>query len=188
MTKIILGICALIVLASPSQAQSRYDRSGFWIGFGVGGGVNVDNGLDGQQLAGGAGYFRLGGTPSSHVLLGFEGIGWARYNLGETLARGNGTFTVMVFPSDRSGFFVKGGVGGASVTQVEDFGFRTRTAAGFGATLGLGADVKVGRNIYLTPNVDWLFQAFDSSNFGFGFGRIPNTNSIILFTLGLTWH
>lgn len=46
--------------------------------------------------------------------------------------------------------------------------------------LGVRADLKIGRNLYLTPNLDWLFQSIDV-------GPV-NTNHLFLFTLGLTWH
>lgn len=182
-------VLTLFCVAGDVYAQDGHPHQGFWIGFGVGGGVNASKGLDGEALGGGAAYLRLGGTPSQKVLLGFEGIGWGREQGDVTLARGNGTFTVLVFPSRTSGAFLKAGVGGASVSREETQGNTTTTTteAGFGSTLGIGLDVRLGRNIYLTPNVDWVFQAFDAGEDPI-LGAIPGTNSIALFTLGLTWH
>ena len=42
-------------------------------------------------------------------------------------------------------------------------------------------------NPYLTPNVDFLFQAFESETDPI-LGDIPGTNTIGMFTLGLVWH
>ena len=47
--------------------------------------------------------------------------------------------------------------------------------------------MKIGRNIYLVPDVDVLFQWFESKDDPV-LGHIPGTNTILLFTLGLTWH
>jgi hypothetical protein len=185
MRTLLIGFLVASVFSSTARAQESHDHRGFWIGFGLGGGWNVSEGLDDRRLAGGAGYVRLGGTPSQRVLLGFEGIGWTRVRTDETLTRGNATFTVMFYPSESGGFFLKGGVGGGSVVRVDLLrpGRLVSTESGFGSTMGLGGDIRLGGNIYLTPNVDWLFQWFDPDD-----PAVPKTNSILLFTLGLTWH
>jgi hypothetical protein len=182
MRTLLIGFFVASVLATAAHGQDMHEHDGFWIGFGLGGGWNVSDGLDGESLPGTGGYFRLGGTPSQKVLLGFEGSGWARARFDEVLTRGNGMFIVMLYPSENGGFFLKGGVGGASVTRIRTFGTVT-VESGFGASAGIGFDVRLGNNIYLTPNFDWLFQAFDA-----GLAGGSNTNSIVLFTLGLTWH
>jgi hypothetical protein len=168
---------SLMVLATTAQAQGR---QGFWIGFGLGGGVNTSESLDDARRGGGAAYLRLGGTVTPQVMLGAEGIGWGRSESGVTIVRTNTAFTGLLFPSPTSGFFIKGGAGLATIGVSADvFGTTvTSTETGFGTTFGLGFDARLGRNIYLTPNVDFLFQAFEGGN----------TNTLVLFTLGLTWH
>jgi hypothetical protein len=182
---------ALTLAAGVSAAQGTggHEHRGFWIGFGVGGGVNLSEGLDGERLGGGSGYLRLGGTPSQKVLLGFEGHFWGRDQDGAAIARGNGTFAAMFYPSEKGGGFLKGGIGWASISRATTSGNSTTTTAqgGFGLTLGAGWDVRLGHNIYLTPNVDALFQWFESKDDPV-LGRIPGTNTLVLFTLGLTWH
>ena len=185
---------ALVFIAGTAHAQQveaqTNSHRGFWVGFGLGGGVNLGDGLDGENLAGVSGYLRLGGTPSQRVLLGFEGIGWSRERDGSTLGRGNGSFVVLFYPSMNGGWFVKGGVGGASVSRMTTEGNTTTTTTegGFGATLGTGWDVRIGNNLYLAPAVDFLFQSFGEQEEDPVLGTIPSTNSILLFTLGLTWH
>lgn len=151
--------------------------------------MNASQGLDGEQLVGGAAYLRLGGTPSQRVLLGGEGVGWGSAQGDEVVSRSNGMFIVMFFPSENGGFFIKGGVGGAGVSRVVTAGFTTTVQAegGLGTTAGLGFDARLGRNLYLTPNADWVFQVFNGDNLGF-LGDVPSTNSLLIFTLGLTWH
>lgn len=186
-----MSAMALTLEAGMSAAQGTagtHEHRGFWIGFGVGGGVNLSDGLDGERLSGGSGYLRLGGTPSQRVLLGFEGNFWGRDRNGAGIARGNGSFVAMFYPSDQ-GAFVKGGLGWATISRASTDGNTTTTTAegGFGLTVGAGWDVRLGRNLYLTPNVDALFQWFKSKDDPV-LGRIPGTNTLLLFGLGLTWH
>ena len=192
----LLTVMALTLAAGVAAAQAAggtggggHEHKGFWIGFGLGGGANLTKGLDGESLSGGGGYFRLGGTPNQRWLLGFEGNFWGRDQDGATIARGNGTFTALFYPSERGGAFLKGGVGWASISRETTSGNSTTTTTegGFGLTAGLGADVRLGRNIYLTPNVDALFQWFESKTDPV-LGTIPGHNTLLLFTLGLTWH
>lgn len=181
-----------LLTAGATAAQEEtgaHPHRGFWIGFGLGGGVNLSEGLDGQQLGGGGGYLRLGGTPSQKVLLGFESIGWFRELNGASLGRGIGSFVVQFYPSERGGASFKGGVGLATIARATVSGNTTTATSenGFGLTLGAGWDVRLGRNIYLVPNVDLLLQWFESKNDPV-LGQIPGNNTILLFTLGLTWH
>ena len=182
----------LLLAAGTSAAQDTtgaHPHRGFWIGFGFGGGVNLSEGLDGQQLGGGGGYFRLGGTPSQKVLLGFESIAWVREVDGASLGRGNGSFVVQFYPSERGGAFFKGGVGLSTIARATVSGNTTTSTSenGVGFTLGAGWDVRLGRNIYFVPNLDLLLQWFESKNDPV-LGQIPGNNTILLFTLGLTWH
>lgn len=179
---------SLIAVCSAAQDTGHRHR-GFWIGFGLGGGINMSDGLDGERLGGGAGYLRLGGTPSQKVLLGFDGLGWGRDESGTGIARGNGSFVVMFYPSIKGGAFLKGGIGVASISRATTAGNSTTTTteSGFGLTLGTGWDVKLGNNLYLVPGADLMLQWFESKNDPV-LGQIPGTNSIVTFTLGLTWH
>jgi hypothetical protein len=91
---------------------------------------------------------------------------------------------VLFFPSTNGGLFLKGGIGGSYVDVSADVvGLDLSVSrAGFGTTFGLGWDVKLGNNIYLTPNADLLFQAIETAS-----GDDRNT-AILMFTLGLIWH
>ena len=142
---------------------------------------------------GGAFHLRLGGTPSPNVLIGAEFVGWNRVcrsfvfackEGGITVGRGNVTFSVLLFPSRTGGFYVKGGIGGSSATIVTNVLGANVSAKkdGFGATVGTGIDIRLGSNLYLTPGLDWLFQAFDAGQ------NLASTNTLFLITLGLTWH
>ena len=175
---------ALLVLSTPAAAQSGHDHDGFWGSAGLGGGWNTSEGLDDDQRGGGALYLRLGGTPDQQLLLGGEIIGWGREVGDATLTRSNATFTAQFYPIDRGGFFVKGGIGGANVEVSAESGGTTVTTSeqGFATTLGAGWDVRLSSNLYLTPNADFLFQAFDAGP------NLTSTNTLFLLTVGLTWY
>lgn len=184
----ISALIGILVVCSTTQgqAQTRHRHDGFWIGFGIGGGVNTAANLDDSQRGGGAAYLRLGGTLSQKWLLGGELSLWGRQEdtlLGDnsvSLMRSNVTFTAMFFPSENGGFFLKGGLGGANV-ELQVGGLKV-SEQGLGTTLGAGYDVRLGRNLYLTPNLDFLIQTFEAGN-----GE-TTSNTLILLTLGLTWH
>lgn len=184
-----LLICIALTLGASVAFTQGHEHRGFWIGFGFGGGINLSEGLDGERLGGGGGYLRLGGTPSQKVLLGFEALAWVRDKDGVALDRDNATFTAMFYPSEKGGAFLKGGVGLASISRASNSGNSTTTTTkdGFGLTAGAGWDVKIGRNLYLVPDVDFLFQWFEAQTDPV-LGAIPGHNTIVLFTLGLTWH
>ncbi|NIM52326.1 MAG: hypothetical protein GTN62_13610 [Gemmatimonadales bacterium] len=169
----------LLTIAVPVQAQREVKHKGFWISFGVGGGWNTTENIAGESLVGGAGYLRLGGTPNERFLIGGEAIAWVREENNEVLVRGNSTFSLLFYPSYYGGFFLKGGVGAASVENITQAGNVTivETDYGFGATFGAGFDVRFARNFYLTPGLDFLFQRIDDSE-----------NALLLITVGVTWH
>lgn len=181
-TILMLGLFA----ASTANAQGRHRHDGFWIGFGLGAGVNTAQNLDDGRRGGGAAYVRLGGTVSQKVLLGGELSVWGRQDeaipgtLSVTTTRSNATFTVLFFPSEKGGLFLKGGIGGANV-EAETLGVEV-SEQGLGTTLGLGIDARLGRNLYLTPNLDFLIQTFERA------GGSTTTNTLVLLTIGLTWH
>ena len=184
-------IVLLLATATHAQAQDRGPREhrGFWLSFGLGGGWNASEGLDGNSLAGGTGFLRLGGTPSQQLMVGGEAIGWFREDEGTELARGNTTFSVLYYPSYDGGFYVRGGLGFATLTTRVETVLTSSTTLieeetenGFGSTLGVGFDIRLARNFYITPSVDWLFQAFGETPSG------ANTNHILMLSVGATWH
>ncbi len=188
MNRLHITLVTVVLVAfatSTVHAQSRHRHEGFWIGFGIGGGVNTAANVDDGKRGGGAIYVRLGGTLSQRWLLGGEISAWGRQEdsiLGDnsvSLTRSNATFTAMFFPSANGGFFLKGGIGGANVEL--QAGNAKISEQGVGTTLGLGWDIKLGRNLYLTPNFDLLIQTFETVD-------QTTTNTLVLLTLGVTWH
>lgn len=177
-------VAALALLAAAPAATQEGDadanvpRSGFWLSGGLGGGV------DDEGNGGGAAYLRMGGTLSSRLLLGGDAVGFSRNvespaSGDARMSRSNVTASLLYHLSERSDFFVKGGVGFAYAEFSEDLGDATVTFedTGFGVTLGAGHDVQLGDgNLFLTPNLDVLLQGFDGTE---------NVSTLFLLTLGL---
>jgi Outer membrane protein beta-barrel domain len=176
----------LVAGALPAVAQEglqpRSAHQGFWVGFGLGGGSNLSDAASGARFGVGA-HVRLGGTLSERLLLGGELIGWGRKISGSTITQSNAMVVALLYPS-AAGVFLKGGIGFAGWTQGATSGntTTTTTAGGFGLGAGLGYDVQVGSNLFLTPAVDFLYQSVESNVFQ------NSTGSLLMFTLGLTWH
>jgi len=180
-----------------STAQDVQAHRGLWGGFGIGGGVNLTDTFDGGSLWGFSGYGRIGGTLNQRVLLGAESSGWIGSRDGVDYSRGNLSALLLFYPSPRGGLYLKGGLGFSYVTTsisssttidgVFYFNSVSESKGGFGATAGVGYDVRLGRNIYLVPAVDWYLQAVGSENSSV-FGSLPGTNNQISFSLGLVWH
>jgi len=199
MRAITLALLTSITLVIPAAAQETAVRHGFWLGFGIGGGPNLTSTLDDGSPGGFAGDFRLGGTLTPKWLLGGESTSWMRDVAENTWAwRSNFSAIAMFYPSASGGWFIKAGPGIAVInqsssvsTQVDGVDITTAVSAteiGFGGTAGIGYDLRIGRNLYLVPEVTYLLQAFSGRVTNTPLGEIPGTNSILVFTLGLTWH
>jgi hypothetical protein len=176
-----LGVLPTEAAAQDAQSNPGYHK-GFWIGLGLGGGSNLSDIAEGAR-GGFSAYLRLGGSLNQRFLIGGEVIGWGRDIQGATYSLSNVNATLLFYPQG-AGLHLKGGLGFAGWASYSSSGSTTTTttAGGFGGTVGAGYDVRIGSNIFLTPNVDFLYQQVDDAVYAF------NTASILLFTLGLTWH
>jgi len=188
MTIRLLGASILVVAATISLHAQRVHR-GFWIGFAPGGVATAG--------AGGTGYpvhYRLGGTISQRVLVGVETF--AIFEVDPEVTSGNLTIVALVYPSSTDGLFAKAGLGYARANALCPSS-PNESADGIGATLGLGYDVRLGNNLYLTPNIDVLLRTNARPLCSSGTPPLPGQTDPGLvrdygqrfaFTLGLTWH
>ena len=161
------GFCALLVavLATSASAQQAQTRQGFWIGGGMGyGSMGLHcTGCDGVDREGGlSGYLKLGGTLRENILLGVETNGWRKSEGGATVTMGNLSGAAYWYPMATNGLFIKGGVG-YSILSVED-SFGQADDSGFGLLGGVGYDLRVGRNLSITPVANWFRGGFDGGS------------------------
>jgi hypothetical protein len=165
-----------LVLATGSQAEAQrtLERSGFFIGLGLGYG-SLDITCDGCEVdreGGLSGYLKLGGAISDQVLLGVESNGWYKSEEGVGITFGTLTGSVYVYPSATANFYLRGGAGLATF-HVEDFD----TETGFGWSVGLGYDIPIGTKTGLTPFANLSFGHINDA-----------TVNVLQLGLGINWY
>jgi hypothetical protein len=168
-----VGARAAVGVASPQQPPAR---SGFWMGFGLAyGSARVsckEAGLpicDRTESTGGpSGLLSAGWTLTPKILLGVEASVWAGHtNAGQAatfddffLAQGPTLGGVSLagyfYPFRSRGLFVKGGAGPAFHVPSRE---GIPTSWGWGWTAGVGFDLRVSRDLSLTPVVSVQFAS-----------------------------
>jgi hypothetical protein len=133
----------------PAAPENEHARRGFWFSGGLGyGSLGCED--CGSREGGLSGGIELGGSVSQKVLLGAGTTGWTKNEGGVTLTVGTVVALIRFYPSATGGFFLLGGLGlGTIHAEIDGLGSDSET--GGGALLGLGYDIRVGRNVSLTP-------------------------------------
>ena len=157
------GLSALLtaVLATTAFAQHSQTREGFWIGAGLGYGsmgMSCDGCGDIDRVGAPSGYLALGTALRQNVLLGVETNAWTKSELGVRLTMANISGAVYWYPMATNGMFVKAGAG---FSALDAGGGGTN---GFGVLGGVGYDVRMSRNLSITPVANWFRGSFDGSS------------------------
>jgi hypothetical protein len=109
-------------------------------------------------------------------LLGVGTTGWYKSEDGVAVNVGTLDARVRFYPSTRHGFSLTGGLGLGTVS-LGVAGFGSESETGVGLMLGLGWDIRVGRNVSLTP----FYNGFAV--------RTANADAYVdQFGLGITIH
>ena len=182
-------LAAFSCAASAARAQYPQRRDGFWIGFGLGYGsanITCDNCGRGPRTDGITGFVKLGGTPSRNLLVGGAINTWFHSNSSATEALTSLTASLYLYPAARSGFFVTGGLGFSNyhVNSTPSF-----DGTGWGFTAGAGYDIRFGRDVSLTPVVNYVYGAVGDVNQS-GVGRYATgwKQNVVELGLGVTFH
>jgi hypothetical protein len=176
---------------SPDEDSPK--REGFWIGLGAGYGlasVSIDGSSGGDRENSFTGYLKLGGTLNQQVLLGVESNAWVKAQDDVTVTLGSIAGTLTFYPKATSGFFLKGGVGLSYMsTEVAVAGTRFAVRkTGWGVLAGLGYDVRVGRNISITPSFNFYYGKPGDISVA-GEVALPGWRQNVLdFGVGVTFH
>jgi hypothetical protein len=183
MRSLILPI-ALLSLAQVAVAQEEAvtappARQGFWFSLGAGlgsRGLSCDFCVGNEREGGFATNFKFGGAVGPNVTLAASLTGWITRHP-ESRGGRYGVFSslmgvVQVYPMTDAGLFFQGG-GGYIVDVIDD----ESVIDSPGITLGVGYDLRVGRNFSLTPQVNYL-RTID--------GNL--VSSLYQFGLAATWH
>jgi hypothetical protein len=183
-----LGVRQLATAQAPPAPSARH---GFWGAFGLGygnNGLTCSGGCSFTSPAKGGGLtvaLKLGGTPSPRVRLGGEVNLWTKDQSGVTESVGNVSAAVYFYPSARSGFFLKGGVGVGSFQLSQ--GSSTNSADGIGFLTGLGYDIRVGSKVSLSPIANFYFG--HDGDYRDASGTIPGIkHAIVDFGLSVQYN
>jgi hypothetical protein len=135
--------------AQAQRSYGKHTRQGFWFnaGLGYGSAGCLDCNIRTGSLSGG---LALGGALSQKVMLGGGTNRWTKSEDGHTLTVETLAAVMRFYPSSTAGYFVLGGLGLGMIHRAAS-GFGSDTQTGFGALLGLGIDIRVDRNVSLTP-------------------------------------
>lgn len=172
---VILGLAMGSSVTAQSKPDTGNARQGFWFNIGLGyGSLGCDN-CDGRT-GGVSGGLALGGALSQKLLIGVGTNGWTKSEDGATLTVGTLTAQVRFYPSATGGFFLLGGLGVGSISaSVSGIGSDSET--GLAALFGLGYDIRMSKNVSMTPF--WNGFATSTSNSDANVGQIG---------LGVTIH
>jgi len=189
-----LSVAAIAVVAPTASAGHPQERQGFYAGLalGVGGATETCGECErGERQWGLAGDFRLGWATGRHALWGAE-VGYSRTEaFGVTLTLYDVLLAVTVYPAADRGFFLKAGFGGAFSKRSYDIGTGTvegDTNDGLAAMVGAGYDLRLGRDVSVTPGVTyWRTNSIET-----GAGDVVSLNfqkyDVLAFSVGVTLH
>jgi hypothetical protein len=187
---ILVAAAGLVLQSSPARAGKPPNRSGFYIGFGLGfGSANWTEGsdLDGssEDSGGGAVNFRLGGAIRQNVIMGMELSTWARNEDNATLTFQAATAAVTYFPGN-VGAYLRGGFGFGSSSfevDVDVEGSRvniSKTDSGW-VILGAGGyEWRLSNKFAMGPQIEVVYLGLA--------GELIDTASLINGTLQFNWY
>jgi hypothetical protein len=185
------ALVTLCILGAPGlRAQHPQVRDGFWIGFGLGYGplkASCD-GCGSSSESSFTGHLRLGGTLKPDVLLGGDIVTWTKSQSGIDEIGGNVTAAAYYYPMVRSGVFLKGGVGIAYYSVSPSNSGSGTDGAGVGFTIGAGYDLRVGRNISLTPVGNLVYGSVGDLQLNGATFLTGWKQTILEFGLDVTFH
>jgi hypothetical protein len=190
---LVLGMGLVVLPAVDAWAGHPQARQGFWIGFGAGYGsasVGCDDCETEDREGSITGYFKLGGTLSDRVLLGVESNAWVKNEEGGDLTLANVSGVVYFYPQPSSGFFLKAGVGLSylDISVREDSFSSSLDKTGFGFLAGAGYDLRVGRNISITPSVNYYYGKPGDVAFQGEVLLGSFHHNVFDFVIGVTFH
>jgi hypothetical protein len=189
----VLAAALVILGAIPAAAQGR---SGFWIGGGIGVGTaeaSIDD-VDLERTGVAVLHLDGGWTLSPQVLVGMR-----IDSLGLRL-RGPGTGpisqeaavvdvlgTVTFYPRADGRWFVRAGLGGTFIEDLDDDALLDVHGRGLSMMAGLGYDFPLGRYFALTPAISYRFGRVDELSLGGFFVSEEWRHDVLAATVSLTF-
>lgn len=195
------GLAAALVIASAGAAHALQAggagpegpalREGFHFSIGLGSG-SASIACDGcevdffdDRLNGVSGQIQLGGAVSSRLVIAAEFSGWLKNDAPIYRRMAALSLVVLGYPSETTGFFLKGGLGGLRAI-IENDAILFQTDA-WTAQSGLGWDIPVGSAL-LTPYAQYVRTFGGQSWFNGVVSPVTVLPNAIQVGMGLTLH
>ncbi len=169
-------------------------RRGVWLEAGLGWGQESFKLADdpySDQLGKPTFNFAVGGTPNSWIRLGGETTAWV-YTFQDEDDQGvfqvtDGLWNIMAvaraYPIRNAGLFFRGGVGlGVSSRSIEFS--NTVTETGLSTLLGVGYELQLSKQLFLTPSVGWFNSSFTKRDDDTLYERLANLSLSVTFQPG----
>jgi hypothetical protein len=181
-----------ILLAIPPVATAgefEQKRGGFAIGLGLGVGVNhLKCVYCSPAHSGKSAYVRLGGYLRQDLFIGLEFTGYADRVRSRRYRDTFGSVALQWYPDAGSGFYLKGNLGyGRAVVTFEDPREET-SVRGRAIGFGLGVDLRVRRDLSLTPFVNLMTTGKNAMKFNGEPDGFKGSFSLLQVGIGITWH
>ena len=191
---VVLVTAVLLVLPSALDAQRRRgiresggrdgSRAGFWGSLGVGMGAQSFR-FAGDESFGPVLYqptaaLALGGTINSSFRVGAEGQAWINAMGGEVESMASAMLIAQWYPIKSAGLFLKGGAG-IGRTGLDRSDGTSSADIGFATTLGVGAELRMGKAMFMVPSVSWVYHVYQNPGEAAYRARVVNFGLALLF-------
>jgi hypothetical protein len=173
----LLGLAAVVLLVLPSvldaqrrrgireSGNSSESRGGFWGSLGVGMGAQSFRFADeegfGQVLYQPTAVLALGGTINSNFRVGAEGQAWINAMGSDVETMASAMLIGQWYPINTAGLFLKGGAG-IGRTGLDRADGTSSADIGFATTLGVGAELRMGKYMFMVPSVSWVYHVYQN--------------------------
>ena len=191
---LVLATAVLLVLPSLLDAQRRRgiresgssdeSRRGFWGSLGVGMGAQSFQ-LPGEDDYGSILYqptavLALGGTINSNFRVGAEGQAWINAMGSDVETMASAMLVAQWYPINTAGLFLKGGAG-IGRTGLDRADGTSSADIGFATTLGVGAELRMGKYMFMVPSVSWVYHVYQNPEEAAYRARVINFGIALLF-------
>ena len=191
---VVLATAVLLILPSALDAQRRRgirergspgeSRGGFWGSLGLG------MGAQSFRFAGDDGYgpvlyqptavLALGGTINSNFRVGAEGQAWINAMGSDVETMASAMLIGQWYPISTAGLFLKGGAG-IGRTGLDRADGTSSADIGFATTLGVGAELRMGKYMFIVPSVSWVYHVYQNPQEAAYRARVINFGIALLF-------
>jgi hypothetical protein len=139
-----------------------------------------------DRINGFAGTLQLGGAITRRLILAGEFMGWMSND--PPLYRRIAALSLVFigYPSEHSGFFVRGGAGGLRAIVEDDFTVAQTNA--YSSQLGIGYDIPMSGRLKLTPQLTYVSTFGGATTFNGVSSPEVVTPNLLQIGIGLTFH